>query len=67
MKFYIEVFGKLIPYPTNNSLPIKFIIKEETYYIWQSGLIECDSNKCGEWHQGGHNLYDLLERAIEND
>jgi hypothetical protein len=30
------------------------------YTKYPAGRIDCESNKCGEWHHGGHDLNDLL-------
>lgn len=40
-----------------------FILDGEKYFVYPEGYIECSSNACGEWHRGGHTLYDLLEET----
>lgn len=30
------------------------------YIKYPSGRIDCESDKCGEWHQGGHYIDELL-------
>ena len=30
------------------------------YTKYPSGRIDCEYDKCGEWHYGGHDLDDLL-------
>lgn len=37
------------------------------YFLYESGRIDCESDKCGEWHEGGHDVGDLLPEDTLED
>ena len=40
------------------------IVGNRTYTVYKDGMIECP--KCGEWHNPGHTLYDILPMVCKH-